>query len=577
VRDSAELRRQPALELPALIRTLLAAVALPLLLTAAPAGAQAPGSAPPPDSTLTITPLTGGPPPGRERTAKDVVATALADPKVRETRDEHPSNYVRAYLKDDDRWQVSVFARGRGPDKEIAQVYVDDGTGRVTEAWTGVQVEWTMARGYRGAFGRRSNALYLWLPLVAMFLLPFLRPPWRLVHLDLAAVASLSVSFAFFNHAEIGASVPLAYPPLAYLLVRLLLLARARGAGRSEPPLRMLLSVDTMLMAIVFLLGLRVGLLLASANVIDVGYASVIGADRITHGQPLYGHFPTDNEHGDTYGPLNYLAYVPFELLAPWHGEWDDLPSGRLAAFAFDLACLGLLYLAGRRLRGHATGVLLSYLWLTCPFTLLVVTSGANDALVGATVLGAFLLAARPFARGLALGAAALTKFAPLALAPLFAGYRGGWGRALAGLAVALALGLGFVLVLDGGLQEFWDRTIAFQADRGSPFSIWGWYDLPALQLVAQAAAAALALAVAVVPRRRDEISLAALAAAVLIAVQLTVDHWFYLYVVWFLPLVFVASVAGAGRSTGSIESARREDVPRMATALSQGSSSAAS
>jgi hypothetical protein len=43
------------------------------------------------------------------------------------------------------------------------------------------------------------------------------------------------------------------------------------------------------------------------------------------------------------------------------------------------------------------------------------------------------------------------------------------------------------------------------------------------------------------VPARRTERQLAALAAAVLIAFQLTATHWFYLYVVWFAPLVFVA------------------------------------
>jgi hypothetical protein len=32
----------------------------------------------------------------------------------------------------------------------------------------------------------------------------------------------------------------------------------------------------------------------------------------------------------------------------------------------------------------------------------------------------------------------------------------------------------------------------------------------------------------------------AALGAAVLIALQLTAIHWFYLYVVWFLPFVLV-------------------------------------
>jgi hypothetical protein len=33
----------------------------------------------------------------------------------------------------------------------------------------------------------------------------------------------------------------------------------------------------------------------------------------------------------------------------------------------------------------------------------------------------------------------------------------------------------------------------------------------------------------------------AALGAAVVIAVQLPAVHWFYLYIVWFLPLVLVA------------------------------------
>ena len=66
-------------------------------------------------------------------------------------------------------------------------------------------------------------------------------------------------------------------------------------------------------------------------------------------------------------------------------------------------------------------------------------------------------------------------------------------------------------------------------------------------------------MAVAFVPRRRDVITVAALGAAVLIALQLGVTHWFYLYLVWFLPLLLIALLArrrqGAGRSTGSIDS----------------------
>lgn len=59
-----------------------------------------------------------------------------------------------------------------------------------------------------------------------------------------------------------------------------------------------------------------------------------------------------------------------------------------------------------------------------------------------------------------------------------------------------------------------------------------------------QAAAVILAVALAVVPRRHDLAGLAALCAAVLIALQLSVTYWFYLYIVWFFPLVMLALLA---------------------------------
>jgi len=43
------------------------------------------------------------------------------------------------------------------------------------------------------------------------------------------------------------------------------------------------------------------------------------------------------------------------------------------------------------------------------------------------------------------------------------------------------------------------------------------------------------------VPKRRSTAQVAALAAALLIAVQVTANHWFYPYVVWFAPLVLLA------------------------------------
>ena len=113
-----------------------------------------------------------------------------------------------------------------------------------------------------------------------------------------------------------------------------------------------------------------------------------------------------------------------------------------------------------------------------------------------------------------------------------------------------------------------WDRTLGFQAGRDSPFSIWGHYDVPgAVQAAAQVAAVAFAVGVAFL-RPDGPAALAALAAAVLIALQLVVDHWFYLYLVWFAPLVWVALLspapgAGSARSSPPAAAATPGSAPR--------------
>jgi hypothetical protein len=481
---------------------------------------------------------------------------------------------------------VSFFAppKGQGRSKEISQTVVDDRSGRVLESWTGYKVEWTMARGYAGAFGRIANALWIWLPLCLLFVLPFARPPWRLLHLDLLVLLAFSVSYAFFQASRIDVSVPLVYPLLAYLLVRMLMLAR----GRATKPVRLTLPINALGIAAVFILGFRCGLNVVGSNVIDVGYASVIGADHFGSGQPVYGHFPLDNQRGDTYGPVLYYAYVPFEQLLPWHGGWDDLPAAHAAAVAFDLLTAAGLWLLGRRLRGPELGTLLAYAWATFPFTLLVANSNTNDGLVAVLVTAAMLVLAQPVARGAVVAAATLTKFAPIVLAPVMATYRPPEAasararpRRAAVLMAAGFAGLGALamapVAFGDGLHRFYDRTLAFQSDRGSPFSIWGLYDLPGRNLVL-AAALILAVVVAFVPRRRDAVTVASLGAATLIALQLALQHWFYLYLVWFLPLAFVALFAGS--RIVSIEEAREGREPsavRMSTAMSHGSSSEAS
>ena len=107
---------------------------------------------------------------------------------------------------------------------------------------------------------------------------------------------------------------------------------------------------------------------------------------------------------------------------------------------------------------------------------------------------------------------------------------------------------------IEPGLATFWERTVESQLDRSSPFSIWGQVDgIEWAQKAVLIAAGLLAVAVAFVPRRRSVAQIAALAAAVLIALQLAVDHWFYLYIPWFLGPVLIAlcdlGTLGYGRS----------------------------
>jgi len=562
---------------PAGLAALLTVIAF--LLLAGKAGA-ATGTGP---LGLPATPGTAATP---RLTEAEVVRTFLAVPKVADWLERYPPSPTTdaSFDRASGTWTVHVWSGRAG---EIARGVVVDADGTVREAWTGPQVAWKMARGQPGAFGGRTiNSWPVWVVLSAVFLvgLADVRRPLSLRTLDLLVLLSLGVSLLFFNRGEVFQSAALAVPPLAYLLVRTAWIG-FRGGTRGQPALPRW-PVWVLAGAALFLLGFRVGLNVQEKHkVIDVGYAGVIGADRILDGRAPYGAMPVEealrpcgpeaadgeirdrvqsngrcesaNPRGDTYGPVAYLAYVPSVLTFGWSGRWDSLPAAHATAIAFDLLVLAGLVLVGRRLGGNLLAATLAFGWSAYPFTAYTLLSSTNDAIMPAVLVWGFWLASSPAARGVAVALAGWTKFAALLVTPLWLTYRTRFRpRQLAafgaGFAVATLLAFSILLLepsLRDALETFWDRTLGFQLDRDSPFSIWGWGqyhaagipDLASLQTVVQVATIVFAGIAAVLPREKGPLELAALTAALLLAFELSLTHWSYLYLPWVLPFVLLA------------------------------------
>ena len=210
---------------------------------------------------------------------------ALADPKIADWIARYPKDGLSdeaSFSADDNAWTVKVWSTE--PDAgQIVLAKVDDSTGRVTEAWTGPQVAWTMARGAKGSFGRKINDGK---DLVAAgrCVLPRSREPAAALVAAQpgparpALVLGVLVVLQRGRDLHLGAAcLPAPRLPASREWPGSGSAARGRAVrriGRSGP-------CGLLAALTIFIAGFRIGLNVEASNVIDVGYAGVIGAQRI--------------------------------------------------------------------------------------------------------------------------------------------------------------------------------------------------------------------------------------------------------------------------------------------------------
>jgi glycosyl transferase family 87 len=412
--------------------------------------------------------------------------------------------------------------------------------------------------------------------LCAVFvLMTAVTPWWRLRNLDVLASLSLIAGVVLFQHRYLNASLLEAAPGLVYLLVRCA--RRALGPPAERPGSTPLLSAITpgvdpvrrvrWLRGALIALGLVfVMVTVSSTDPVDVIYAVMEGATRLVHGVLPYGHMPPGIIHGDTYPILSYALYAPLALLSPVHSLWDSVDGGlavaALAAFAAAWAVFRIRAGAGRRRargrgRGRSAeaeeaGLRAALAWLAFPPLMISASTGTTDVLLAAMLAVAVLLWRRPLWCNGVLAVAGWFKLAPFALlAVSLAPLRGRrLGSALVVIGAVSMVPLAILLAL-GGLNgpSQMAHAVAYQFSRGSLQSVWSALGIERLQPLGQACVLGLIAAAVVKLRRepdlaRDRDRMAALAAAILIGLQLAADYWAFLYLVWVVPLALCALLA---------------------------------
>jgi hypothetical protein len=328
----------------------------------------------------------------------------------------------------------------------------------------------------------------------------------------------------------------------------------------------------------------------------DVGYFVNLGAQRLRERGALpYGDPLLTGSAGAAYGPLLYVAHLPFQFVLAPHGvnrESPDRPTlgaastyylppqlaTKLCTVSFHLLGIFALFAAATGLADRRTAWALVALYAGSAYVLGV---GGENYFIGgmtyishiaptAVTLAAFAALSRPAAAGVGLALAAGVGFYPAFMAPAWLGYfwdrtTDRWQFAAGFLTTAVAIGVGVLLLShpagDRGLVgTILADTFGHHTDpRGygrSPFSFWGqragvrgWLMHP---LVAGSGFSSpifllfVALSVALFwkARHRPPRSLALLSAVIAIAASLLKIHPTGTYVAWAYPFLLIGLFA---------------------------------
>ena len=449
----------------------------------------------------------------------------------------------------------------------------------------------------QGGLPAQSGAL--WLSLIVALAVAAHSPPRKSLYADLLAMQA--IGFLFYNVLRfLDLLLRPAYVLLmdwvfsavfavsVYLLLRALWLAARPARQRWVPALpgHALAAVAILLFA----------LDLGAAAVRppdDAGYFVNLGAQRLRERHLLpYGDPLLSGTAGAGYGPLLYVAHVPFQVALDPQGvnaQSSPMPpmgadstyrlpaplATKLCAIAFHTLGVIALFAVGRRY--GSSEIAWALVALYCGSANIIGVGGdqyfiggmtfISHIAPGAVLLAALALAHRPAAAGTMLVAATGCGFFPAFLVPTWAGHY--WNRKaerwrfLAAVAVAGAALLAFVLLFSRAAYGrgligtiLWD-TFGHHSDPAgygsSPLGFWGqrsgvrgWLSRPLVGtsgLTAPMFVSFLALALAGFPLARKRPGVATLAlvsSAVVIAANLIKIHSTGTYVAWFYGLLLV-------------------------------------